>query len=153
MSSVTDSFADEFGLDESVTVTVKEKVPAVVGVPDSRPSGLTDMPWGSAPVSLQVKGPTPPLGATNVKAGYATPVAPGGGGGEVALIVSWEELAPPPPHPASPTVRVNQKTDRNALVRCMAPLFAPRSRVAATSRQRARASAVQQVRLLFPPRP
>ena len=86
--SVTDSFAAWFGLDESVTVSVREKVPAVNGVPDSRPFVLSDMPTGRAPLSVQVNGPIPPVGATNVKVGYATPVVPVGRGVEFGLKLS-----------------------------------------------------------------
>jgi hypothetical protein len=43
-----------------------------------------------------VNGPTPPAGAINVKAGYATPVAPLGGGGATGLSVNWEAAVPPP---------------------------------------------------------
>jgi hypothetical protein len=100
ISSATVSFATWFGLDESVTVSVNEKVPAVIGVPDSRPFGLSDMPGGRAPLSIQVNGPRPPVGATKVKAGYATPVVPVGGGAVFGLKLSWAEPEPPPPQAA-----------------------------------------------------
>jgi len=69
MSRVTDSVAAWCGLEESVTVSVKKKVPAVIGVPYSRPAGLSDRPGGSVPVALQLKGPMPPVGGKNVNAG------------------------------------------------------------------------------------
>ena len=47
-----ESMSEEF--DESVAVTVKEKVPAVTGVPDSAPPVLNDRPGGSARVSVQL---------------------------------------------------------------------------------------------------
>ena len=43
------------GVAESVTVTVKEKVPKAVGVPDNTPEELSAMPVGSEPaVSVHV---------------------------------------------------------------------------------------------------
>src|SRR5215469_14199546 len=108
MSSVTNSFAAWFGLDELVTVSVKEKVPGSIGVPDSRPFGLSDIPGGRAPLSVQVNGPPrPPFGGTNMKVGYGTPVVPVGGGIVFGLKLSWAEPEPPPPQATSRTARTD----------------------------------------------
>jgi hypothetical protein len=45
---------------ESVTVTVKVIVPAVVGVPERTPAELRDRPLAGRPVALQVRVPEPP---------------------------------------------------------------------------------------------
>ena len=57
------------GLDESVAVTVNEKVPAVVGVPLIWPLvKLSVRPAGSAPlVTAQLYGVVPPLAASVVE--------------------------------------------------------------------------------------
>src|SRR4029077_4475493 len=100
MSRVTDSVAAWCGLEESVTVSVKEKVPAFIGVPSSCPAGLSDKPGGNVPVSLHANGPMPPVGAAKVNAGYTISVMPVGGGGALGLKVSRAD-APPSPHAAS----------------------------------------------------
>jgi hypothetical protein len=66
ISRVTDSVAAWRGVEESVTVSVNVKVPAASGVPDSSPPELSDIPSGSVPVTLQIKGAMPPMGETNV---------------------------------------------------------------------------------------
>ena len=48
------------GLVESLTLAVKVKVPARVGVPDRKPEWLRVMPRGRAPLLLQVYGAVPP---------------------------------------------------------------------------------------------
>jgi len=48
------------GLDESLTVTEKEYVPAVAGLPESWPEALRPTPGGKVPASLQLKGSVPP---------------------------------------------------------------------------------------------
>ena len=60
MSSGTDAVATWWGLEESVTVSVKAKVPAIWGVPDSCPEPLSIKPGGREPDSFQVKGGDPP---------------------------------------------------------------------------------------------
>jgi hypothetical protein len=45
---------------ESVTVTVKVIVPAVVGVPERTPAELSDRPLAGRPVAVQVSVPEPP---------------------------------------------------------------------------------------------
>jgi hypothetical protein len=56
--------ADCAGDSESVTLTVKEKVPAVVAGPAMTPFVDSDSPVGSIPLaSVQVSGPTPPVAA------------------------------------------------------------------------------------------
>src|SRR5215468_12697075 len=108
MSSVTNSFAARFGLDELVTVSVKEKVPGSIGVPDSRPFGLSDIPGGRAPLSVQVYGPPrPPLGGTKMKVGYGTPVVPVGGGIEFGVKLSRAERESPPPQATSSAARTD----------------------------------------------
>jgi hypothetical protein len=52
MSRVSDFEAVRWGVELSVAVTVKLKVPAAVGVPARMPVGLRFMPPGS-PVALQ----------------------------------------------------------------------------------------------------
>src|SRR5215470_10267351 len=108
MTSVTDSIATWCGLDELVTVSVKKKVPGCSGVPDSRPSGLSDIPGGRAPLSVQVNGPPrPPLGGTNMKVGYRTPVEPVGGGIEFGVKLSRAERESPPPQATSSAARTD----------------------------------------------
>jgi hypothetical protein len=65
------------GVAESVTLTVKFEVPAVVGVPLMTPPELKDSPAGSVPESSDhVYGVTPPV-AESVWL-YATPIWPSG---------------------------------------------------------------------------
>jgi hypothetical protein len=45
---------------ESVTVTLKVIVPAVVGVPERMPAELSDRPLAGRPVAVQVSVPVPP---------------------------------------------------------------------------------------------
>jgi hypothetical protein len=45
---------------ESVTVTEMGYVPALAGLPDSRPEALSIRPGGKEPDSLQLKGSIPP---------------------------------------------------------------------------------------------
>jgi hypothetical protein len=49
----------EFAL-ESVTITMKLKLPAVHGVPESTPPELPDMPVGRAPLKFHKSDPVPP---------------------------------------------------------------------------------------------
>ena len=52
------------GAAESVTVTEKVEVPAVVGVPERRPVELRVRPAGGAPVvTAQERAPVPPVAA------------------------------------------------------------------------------------------
>ena len=69
-------------LPASVTLTVKENVPATVGVPPSTPLDAPSViPACSAPaLTDHAYGATPPL-ADNVSE-YATPICPGGGAGK-----------------------------------------------------------------------
>jgi hypothetical protein len=63
---------------ESVTFTVKLKVPIVVGVPVIKPEGDKTNPVGRPPaVTVQVYGETPP-DAASVAVGYVTLVVPDG---------------------------------------------------------------------------
>ena len=51
-------------LSVSVAFAVKLKVPLAVGVPESTPAVLSDMPAGSAPAeTVQLKGAVPPVAA------------------------------------------------------------------------------------------
>jgi hypothetical protein len=55
----------------SVAVTVKLKVVAIVGVPDSEPFEASIRPFGSLPdVMAHLKGGEPPLATLNAKLAY-----------------------------------------------------------------------------------
>ena len=59
------------GLLESVTWTVKLKVPAAVGVPEMTPLLLSVNPVGSVPLAIdQVYGEVPPLGHQGCRVGH-----------------------------------------------------------------------------------
>ena len=111
MTSVAARVAVCAGDPESVTVTVKELVPAVVGVPDKTPAVLKVRPAGSVPVdTVQLKGAVPP-DAVRVRL-YAVLTAPGVRGEVVVMVsvaggVGGVGLLPPPPQPVK---RVDTKT-------------------------------------------
>src|SRR5215510_9354883 len=82
-TSIVKFWGDALRASESTTIKVIGNGPVLVGVPDRVPSFARFRPGGSAPVSLQVSGASPPL-AVNRKL-YGRLIAPSEGGGLVLI--------------------------------------------------------------------
>src|SRR5215472_10256578 len=82
-TSILKSCGDALRASESTTIMVIGNDPVFVGVPDNVPLFARFKPGGSAPVSFQVSGASPPL-AVNWKL-YGRLIAPSEGSGVVLI--------------------------------------------------------------------
>jgi len=100
------------GEPESVTDTVNELLPAVVGVPYKTPPLLSVSPAGRVPeVVLQVSAPVPPVAASLML--YAVFTVPGVNGDVVVIArVAGGGVPPPPLPPPQPATNPETKTQK-----------------------------------------